>query len=90
LRRLTFKAGKKGDSVAAVAQRYRVSKAQVAEWNSVAPSATFAPGQTSVVMQAPIRKGGAKKPTTRMASGKSTVKPTSHSTAKTQRQVAAR
>jgi membrane-bound lytic murein transglycosylase D len=88
LRRLTFKAGRKGDSVAAVARRYRVSKAQVAEWNSVAPSATFAPGQTIVVMQAPFRKGGTKKATTRMATGKSTVKPTSHSTAKTRRPVA--
>ena len=88
LRRLTFKAGRKGDSVAAVARRYRVSKAQVAEWNSVAPSATFAPGQTIVVMQAPFRKGGTKKATTRMATGKSTVKPTSHGTAKTRRQVA--
>jgi membrane-bound lytic murein transglycosylase D len=88
LRRLTFKAGRKGDSVAAVARRYRVSKAQVAEWNSVAPSATFAPGQTIVVMQAPFRKGGTKKATTRMATGKSTVKPTSHGTAKTRRPVA--
>jgi membrane-bound lytic murein transglycosylase D len=88
LRRLSFKAGKKGDSVAAVAKRYRVSKAQVARWNSVSPTATFAPGQTIVVMQAPIRKGGAKKATTRMATGKSTVKPTSHSTAKTRLQAA--
>ena len=35
LRRTSFKVGRKGDSVAAVAKRYKVSPAQVAEWNSV-------------------------------------------------------
>ena len=57
--RLTLKAGKKGDSVAAVAKRYRVSAAQVAQWNTVAPGASFAPGQTIVVYTRRIRKGGA-------------------------------
>ena len=40
------------DSVASVAKRYRVSPAQVAEWNEVAPGASFAPGQTIVVYTA--------------------------------------
>lgn len=50
VRKVAFKAGKKGDTVAAVAQRYRVSAKQVADWNDVAPTARFKPGQTIVVM----------------------------------------
>ena len=49
-RRVTFKAGTKGDSVAAVAKRYRVSPAMVAQWNKVGPQAAFKAGQTVVVM----------------------------------------
>ncbi len=49
MRKLSFKAGRKGDSVAAVALRYRVSAAQVAQWNDVGPQARFKPGQTIVV-----------------------------------------
>ncbi len=50
LRRVAFKAGRKGDSVAAVAKRYRVSTAQVASWNKVAPNASFKAGQAVVLM----------------------------------------
>jgi membrane-bound lytic murein transglycosylase D len=50
-RRVSFKAGKKGDSVVAVARRYRVSASQVAAWNDVAANARFRPGQTIVVMK---------------------------------------
>ncbi|HSI51001.1 MAG TPA: transglycosylase SLT domain-containing protein [Ideonella sp.] len=49
LRRMTLRAGKKGDSVAAVAQRYRVSAAQVAAWNKVTAAAKFKPGVSYVV-----------------------------------------
>jgi membrane-bound lytic murein transglycosylase D len=55
LRKTSLKARKK-DSVESVARRYRVSPAQVAEWNHVSPGATFAPGQTIVVYTA--AKGG--------------------------------
>jgi membrane-bound lytic murein transglycosylase D len=48
-RRVSFRAGKKGDSVAAVAKRYGVSAAQVAHWNDVAATARFAAGKTVVV-----------------------------------------
>ena len=51
LRKTTLKAGHK-DSVASVAKRYHVSAAQVAEWNQVAPGASFAPGQTIIVYTA--------------------------------------
>ncbi len=65
-RRVSFKAGRHGDSVAAVAKRYRVSAAQVAQWNGVSPQAQFKAGQAVVVMLAPpaarVAKGGAKRP----------------------------
>jgi membrane-bound lytic murein transglycosylase D len=48
LRRVALKAGRR-DSVATVARRYRVSRSQVAEWNDVASSASFKPGQTVIV-----------------------------------------
>jgi membrane-bound lytic murein transglycosylase D len=51
LRKTSLKAGKK-DSVASVAKRYHVAPAQVAEWNHVAPGASFTPGQTVVVYTA--------------------------------------
>ena len=50
MRKISFKAGKKGDSVASVAQRYRVTAAQVASWNHTSASAHFKPGQAVVVM----------------------------------------
>jgi membrane-bound lytic murein transglycosylase D len=51
LRKLSLKAGRK-DSVASVARRYRVSAAQVAQWNAVGTSASFKPGQTITVFVA--------------------------------------
>jgi membrane-bound lytic murein transglycosylase D len=81
LRRVSFKAGPKGMSVAAVAQRYGVSAAQVAQWNAVAPGGSFKAGQTIVVMKIVAAKGGtrtaAAAPDKRGASTKtSTTKPT--------------
>jgi membrane-bound lytic murein transglycosylase D len=51
LRKVSLKAGRK-DSVASVAKRYRVSAAQVAQWNNVAASASFRPGQSITVFVA--------------------------------------
>jgi len=49
LRRVSWRAGK-GETVAAVARRYRVSSVQVAQWNKLSPRATsFKAGQTVVV-----------------------------------------
>lgn len=68
LRKTSLRAGKH-DSVATVAKRYRVSTAQVAQWNGVTPSAAFKPGQTIVVFVA--GKGGKSATrTTRVAQGK--------------------
>jgi len=47
-RRTTVKAGKR-DSVASIASRYRLSAAQVAEWNHVSASSVFKSGQQVVV-----------------------------------------
>jgi len=81
LRRISFKVGRKGDSVAAVAKRYRVSAAQVAEWNSVSNGARFTPGQTVVVMKVQTAKSSkptASKPAKRSKSAsKSKSKPAS-------------
>ena len=67
LRRGSFKAGKKGDSVAAVARRYRVSPAMVARWNDTRAGARFKPGQSVVVMLA-SKPGKARPALTRVAS----------------------
>jgi membrane-bound lytic murein transglycosylase D len=50
LRRVSVRAGRKGESVAAVARRYRVSAAQVAQWNKTTAQGMFKPGETIVVM----------------------------------------
>jgi membrane-bound lytic murein transglycosylase D len=59
-REVRLKAGRQGDSVAAVARRYRVSAAQVAQWNGVSPQARFKAGQTILVMLAPAPARSAK------------------------------
>ena len=58
LRKVSLRAGRR-DSVASVAKRYRVAATQVAEWNKVAPAASFAPGQTVVVY---VAQAGRKAP----------------------------
>jgi membrane-bound lytic murein transglycosylase D len=52
-RRTTIKAGKR-DTVASIARRYRLSAAQVADWNDVGASAVFKAGQ-QVVVYLPVR-----------------------------------
>ena len=76
LRRVSFKAGKKGDSVASVAKRYGLPAADVARWNDVGVRARFKAG-TPIVVMVPNKKktrvatgGGSsavRKPTTRAA-----------------------
>ncbi|MFG6433320.1 transglycosylase SLT domain-containing protein [Roseateles sp. LYH14W] len=51
LRRVSIKAGK-GDTVAAIAARYKVRAEQVAQWNKVGAKARFKPGQAVVVYTA--------------------------------------
>lgn len=61
-RRVVIKAGK-ADTVARIARRYRVTTAQVAEWNSVTTIARFKPG-SAIVIYKPARRAS----TTRVAS----------------------
>jgi membrane-bound lytic murein transglycosylase D len=67
LRRMSLRAGRK-DSVASVAQRYRVSTAQVAQWNRVGAGASFKPGQ-SIVVYVAARSGKPGKVHTAAAKG---------------------
>ncbi len=62
LRRVSFQAGRKGDTVAAVAKRYRVRAELVAQWNSTSAGARFKPGQAVVVMvpSKPVRLASAR------------------------------
>jgi len=84
LKRSTVKA-RKGDSVASIATRYRVSAANVASWNKVSAGAKFATGQ-SVVVYTPVKaakaatstktktaasKGSTRKPAAKAAGGTS-------------------
>mgnify|MGYP003868398401 CR=1 FL=1 len=48
---IVLKAGRRGDSVVAVARRYGLTATQVAQWNGVAHDARFKAGQRIVVMK---------------------------------------
>jgi len=50
LRRVSFRAGRRGDSVTAIAKRYHVSPELVAHWNRVGVDGKFRAGQNIVVM----------------------------------------
>jgi membrane-bound lytic murein transglycosylase D len=54
-RKTYVKAGKR-DTVATIAKRYKLSAAQVGEWNDVGAHAAFAAGQ-QVVVYLPVRSG---------------------------------
>ncbi|MDI4632271.1 transglycosylase SLT domain-containing protein [Pelomonas sp. V22] len=54
LKRVTHKTGK-GESVTTVAARYKVSTAQVAQWNKVSNKASFKPGQVVVLFLNPAQ-----------------------------------
>ncbi|HYF17545.1 MAG TPA: transglycosylase SLT domain-containing protein, partial [Ramlibacter sp.] len=60
LRRTTVNAGR-NDTVASIARRFRVSPAQVAEWNEVGASAAFRAGQ-QVIVYLPVRARAAPAP----------------------------
>jgi membrane-bound lytic murein transglycosylase D len=48
MRRVVYRAGR-GDGVASMARRYRVSPSQLAQWNEVDSNAHFSPGQAVVI-----------------------------------------
>ncbi len=49
-RRVSIKVGRQGDSVAAVARRYRVTPAQIASWNQLSGHDRLRPGQVITLM----------------------------------------
>ncbi|MBL8304659.1 MAG: transglycosylase SLT domain-containing protein [Ideonella sp.] len=55
-RKLSLRAGKR-DTVASIAKRYRLSPAQVAQWNKAGPQSRFKAGQ-SVIVYVPVKAGG--------------------------------
>ena len=57
LRRTVIKAGR-ADTVASVARKYKVSAAQLAQWNKVSSSASFKSGQQVVLFLANSAKSG--------------------------------
>jgi membrane-bound lytic murein transglycosylase D len=59
LKRVAFKVGRKGDSVAGIARRYGLRAQQVAQWNKVQPNSRFGAGATVVVY---VPQRGAAKP----------------------------
>jgi membrane-bound lytic murein transglycosylase D len=70
LKRSVVKAGKK-DNVTSMAQRYRVSVQDLAQWNKLSTSASFKPGQSVVLFLAvtprpPAKTSTAKKPAPRV------------------------
>lgn len=61
LKRHTVKAGK-GDNVASIARKYKVTPANVAEWNKVSSTAAFKPGHAVVLfLPAGVKLKGADK-----------------------------
>ncbi len=90
LRKTTFKAGRK-DSVASVAKRYRVSAAQVAEWNEVAVTASFKRGQSVVVYRvASVASKSHSKRSTRTKSASASKNKSSHVAARSSGKSAAK
>ncbi|HXD41410.1 MAG TPA: transglycosylase SLT domain-containing protein, partial [Ramlibacter sp.] len=79
-RRATVKAGKR-DTAASIAKRYRLSAAQVAEWNGVAASSAFKPGQ-QVVVYLPVKTGVHARSRTSAKAGARASKQKSHSVPK--------
>ncbi len=75
LRKISFKAGRKGSTVAAVARQYRVTAAQVAQWNGVSAQGHFKAGQVITLMSpAAAAKKGPPAKARSLATGHGTIK----------------
>jgi membrane-bound lytic murein transglycosylase D len=66
-RRVAFHAGPK-DTIASIAKRYKVSSAQVAQWNDLSASAKLTAGQALVVFVPHKAAAGARKSAPKPAS----------------------
>jgi membrane-bound lytic murein transglycosylase D len=61
-RRVVVRAGPQGETVAAMARRLRVTPAQLAQWNGVAPGGRFAAGARVVVLRSTVAPRSAAAP----------------------------
>jgi len=68
VKRLTVRANRKGETVAAIAKRYGVSASQVAQWNKVGVNSQFRPS-ASVVLYLPTKAATRVASTTSKGSG---------------------
>ncbi len=57
-KRISFRAGKQGDSVLAIARRYKLAPQLVAQWNQTTANGSFKPGQVVTVVVAQPAKAG--------------------------------
>jgi membrane-bound lytic murein transglycosylase D len=57
MKRISARAGRRGDTLASMARRLKVNPQQLAQWNRLSPSAKLKPGQT-VVAFVPVRPAG--------------------------------
>lgn len=80
LRRMTLRAGKR-ETVAGVAKRYRVSAAQVAQWNHTSANAKFRPGESIVVYVPQKAARGAKASSPKATKGSAKAAPAKKSAA---------
>jgi membrane-bound lytic murein transglycosylase D len=75
LRKTVVKAGK-NDSVASVSKHYRVSPANLADWNKVPVSSSFKQGQQIVLFLPPVRSQKQATQTKQPGQATTKVKPT--------------
>ncbi len=73
-RKAVIKAGRR-DTVASIAQRYRLSAALVADWNDVKASTSFRPGQ-AVTLFLPVRASGSRTTGVRASAARATSRST--------------
>ncbi len=73
-RRRIVKAGSKGESVASMARRLKVSAANLAAWNGVAASASFKPRQAVVLMLPALKSKKSVRTAAKKGSGKAVVR----------------
>jgi membrane-bound lytic murein transglycosylase D len=83
-RKRVVKVGPRGESVAALARRYRVSAQQLAGWNDVAATGSFKAGQSVVLYTAAPRASA--KPAAARTAARTAAKPAARATAPAARQ----
>ena len=71
----------RGDTVTSIARRYRVNAVQVAQWNRVATTASFKPGQQIVLYFAPSTRGRVGTPSRAKPTVKASVQGRKHASA---------